>query len=165
MNAAEQAAVALLEVLPGLTRFLHHGLRGHPLTLQQLRVLGALVDGKRSHGELAGELGIRPPTVTGLVGPLEHQGLVTRRRDPVAWRVIFLDLTPAGRDVYHTIMLAARRRLGGLVAEMSSVDQAVLLHALAALGRALERTNLRTAVDSSTGGGAAIDTLEEPALI
>jgi DNA-binding MarR family transcriptional regulator len=162
--AGDQTAVILLDILPRLMRFVHHGLRGHPLTLQQLRVLGALIEGEHSPSEVASELGIRPPTVTGLVGSLEHQGLISRRRDPMAWRVILLDLTPAGRDVYHTIMLAARRRLGGLLADMSSIDQASLRHTLAALGEALERTELRTGLDTSTGGGAAIDTFEESAL-
>jgi DNA-binding MarR family transcriptional regulator len=164
-GAADQTAVALLEVLPRLMRFLHHGLHGHPHTLQLLRVLGALIDGERSPGEVASELGIRPPTVTGLVSSLEHQGLITRRRDPVAWRVILLDLTPAGRDVYHTIMVAARRRLGGLVANLSSTDQAALRHVLVALGEALKRTEPRRVSNTSTGGGAAVDKLEESALI
>jgi DNA-binding MarR family transcriptional regulator len=133
--------------------------------LQQSRVLGALTDGERSPSEIGRELGIRPPTVTGLVDSLVHQGLIARRRDPVAWRVILLDLTPAGRDVYHTITLAARRRLCGLLTDMSSTDQASLLHVLAALGEALERREPRVGLDTSIGGGAAIDTLEESTLI
>jgi DNA-binding MarR family transcriptional regulator len=163
--AADQTAVILLELLPRLMRFVQHGLRGHPLTLQQSRVLGALIDGERSPSEIGRELGIRPPTVTGLVGSLEHQGLITRRRDPVAWRVILLDLTPAGRDVYHSIMLAARRRVGGLLTDLSATDQAALRHVLAALGEALERREPRASLDTFRGGGAAIDILEESALI
>jgi hypothetical protein len=45
-TAPEQTAAALLEVLPRLMRFLHQGLRGYPLTMQQLRVLGTLADGE-----------------------------------------------------------------------------------------------------------------------
>jgi DNA-binding MarR family transcriptional regulator len=96
-------------------RFLHQGLRGYPLILQQVRVLGTLADGDRSAGEVAAELVIRPPTRTGLVAPLERQGLIMRRRDPVAWRVVLLGLPPAGRAVYHSILVAARGRLVGLV--------------------------------------------------
>jgi DNA-binding MarR family transcriptional regulator len=139
--ATDQTAAALLELLPRLMRFLHHGLRGHPLTLQQLRVLGALADGERSAGEVAAELGIRPPTLTGLLEPLERQALITRRRDPVAWRVVRLGLTPAGRDVYHTLMVAARRRLVRLVANLAAADQVALRHALRVLAEALHQVD------------------------
>ena len=114
-------------------RFLHRGLHGHPLTLQQLRVLEALADGERSAGDVAEELGIRPSTLTGLLGPLDRQGLITRGRDPIAWRVVQLGLSPAGHDVYESLVLAARRRLGGLVASLSRSDQVALRRALFAL--------------------------------
>jgi DNA-binding MarR family transcriptional regulator len=82
------AAEILVRVLPQLLRFLHRGLRSHPLTLPQLRVLAALSSGaERPMGEVAVELGIRPPTLTGLVNPLLRQGLLTAAviRSPGAW--------------------------------------------------------------------------------
>jgi DNA-binding MarR family transcriptional regulator len=160
-TAPEQTAAALLELLPRLMRFLHQGLRGHPLTLQQLRVLGTLADGERSAGEVAAELVIRPPTLTGLVTPLERQGLITRRRDPVAWRVVRLGLTPAGRDVYHSILVAARRRLVGLVADLPPPDQAALSRALLTLEAALQQSQPGPkSTNNALGGGGATEEID-----
>jgi DNA-binding MarR family transcriptional regulator len=127
------AAEVLVRVLPQLVRFLHTALRDYPLTLPQLRVLAALHQGERPMGEVAAELGVRPPTLTGLVDALQHQGLVTRRRDPVAWRVVRLGLSPAGRDVYQAVHMAARRRLGRLVAALPAGDQDALARVLVGL--------------------------------
>jgi DNA-binding MarR family transcriptional regulator len=100
-GAGDQTAALVRGGAAVLMRFLHHGLRGHLPTLQQFRILGALIDG---------QLGTRPPTVTGLVGPLERESLITRRRDPITWRTVLSDLRHAGREVYHSIMAAARWR-------------------------------------------------------
>ena len=159
-TAPEQTAAALLELLPRLMRFLRQGLRGYPLTLQQLRVLGTLADGERSAGEVAAELAIRPPTLTGLVTPLERQGLITRRRDPIAWRVVLLVLTPAGRDVYHSILVAARRRLVGLVDSLPPPDQAALSRALLALDEALQQSQPSPAPLSIALGGGVIEGMD-----
>src|SRR5262249_8409677 len=153
----EQTAAALLELLPRLMRFLRQGLRGYPLTLQQLRVLGTLAGGERSAGEVAAELVIRPPPLTGLVTPPEHQGLITRRRDPVAGRVVLLGLPPAGRDVYHSILVAARRRLVGLVDSLPPPDQAALSRALLALDDALLQLRPSPDLPSIALGGGAIE--------
>jgi DNA-binding MarR family transcriptional regulator len=133
-SGTERTAAVLLELLPQLMRFLHKGFRDHPLTLQQLRVLGALADSERSAGDVAAELGIRPQTLTGLLDPLYRQGLITRRRDPVAWRVVRLGLTPAGEDVHESLVVAARKRLAGLVANLRPPDQVALTRSLLALG-------------------------------
>ena len=88
-------------------------------------------------GEVAAELGIRPPTLTGLVNPLHRQGLVTRRRDPVAWRVVLLGLSPAGQDVYRTVHASARLRISRLVAALSASDQEALARVLTGLEETL----------------------------
>jgi DNA-binding MarR family transcriptional regulator len=157
ITATDQSAAALLDLLPRLMRFLHQGLRGHPLTLQQLRVLGALAAGERPTGEVAAELGIRPPTLTGLLEPLQRQGLIARRRDPRAWRVVLICLTPAGEDVHHTILMAARRRLVRLIADLPAPDQAALRQALRALAESLQQAMKPSAVPraASKGGGLA----------
>ena len=121
---------------------------------------GALADGERSAGKVAAELVIRPPTLTGLVTPLERHGLITRRRDPVAWRVVLLGLTPAGRDVYHSILVAARRRLVGLVDSLPPPDQAALSRALLALDEALLQSQPSPDLPSIALGGGAIEGMD-----
>jgi DNA-binding MarR family transcriptional regulator len=151
-SGTERTAAVLLELLPQLMRFLHEGFRDHPLTLQQLRVLGALADSERSAGDVAAELGIRPQTLTGLLEPLYRQGLITRRRDPVAWRVVRLGLTPAGEDVHESLVVAARKRLAGLVANLRPPDQVALTRSLLALGEELRQA---CAQPSERGEGVA----------
>jgi DNA-binding MarR family transcriptional regulator len=46
---------------------------------------------------LARDLGVRAPTLTGLIDPLEAQGLVRRRPSPKDRRVTLIGFTPAGR--------------------------------------------------------------------
>jgi DNA-binding MarR family transcriptional regulator len=149
----------LVRVLPQLVRFLHRGLRDYPLTLPQLRLLAALTDGEQTMGDVAAELGIRPPTLTGLVDPLHRQGLVTRRRNPVAWREVLLGLSPAGRDVYHTVLGSARQRLGQLITALSASDQESLVRVLTGLEEAL-----RTADATAMGRRGGKEVFDQPAL-
>ncbi len=55
-------------------------------------------DGLRG-GELAGRLGVEPPTVTKMLGRLEGCGLVERRRDPEDARSFRVHLTGEGRSL------------------------------------------------------------------
>ena len=140
-TSADRAAAEIVRVLPRLLRFLHAGLQDYPLTLQQLRVLDAIADGDRSAGEVAAELGIRPPTLTGLADPLHQKGLISRERDPTAWRVVRLGLTPAGRDVYEAVLAVTRRQARNLVVHLAQSDQVGLSRALAALNEEVDRAS------------------------
>jgi DNA-binding MarR family transcriptional regulator len=106
---------------------------------------------------VAAELVIRLLMLTGLVAPLERQGLIMRRRDPVAWRVVLLRLTPAGRAVYHSILVAARGRLVGLVDSLPLPAQAALRRALLALDDALQQSQPSPALPSIALGGGVIE--------
>jgi DNA-binding MarR family transcriptional regulator len=141
------AGEILARVLPQLVRFMHRGLRDYPLTLPQLRLLAALTDGEQAMGDVAAELGIRPPTFTGLVDPLCRQGLVTRRRNPVAWREVLLGLSPAGLDVYHIVLASVRQRLSRLIIKLPASDQESLVRVLKGLEAALQTTDASTMDD------------------
>lgn len=52
-------------------------------------------------GQLARNVGLRPPTVTGIVDRLEARGLVTRRRRSTDKRQVRIELTDAGAAVVN----------------------------------------------------------------
>lgn len=60
---------------------------------------------------LAERLDIVSAVVSRAVNELEHQGLVTRRRDNADKRVIIVEVTPAGRDLLQTIDAAVHTRV------------------------------------------------------
>jgi DNA-binding MarR family transcriptional regulator len=80
--------------------------------MAQLRVMYTLlVDGERSAGELAEEMGVRPPTITGITGRLIKQKLIRRRADPADRRIVRVELTAEGRGVISQIEAAGRAYL------------------------------------------------------
>lgn len=76
-------------------------------------------DGLRG-GELAGRLGVEPPTVTKTVRRLEACGLVERRADPTDARSFRVYLTGEGRGLEEPVLRcwerAERTVLGGMSA-------------------------------------------------
>jgi DNA-binding MarR family transcriptional regulator len=62
----------------------------------QLSALSVLMGGPRTLGELAAIEQVRPPTMSRLVRELEAAGLVTRSRDEVDARVVWVRWTPHG---------------------------------------------------------------------
>lgn len=79
------------------------------LTLAQLRLMYTiLAEGEQPAGDLAGKLGVRPPTVTGLTDRLIKQELIERADDPSDRRVVIVRLTDEGREVIGQIEAESR---------------------------------------------------------
>jgi DNA-binding MarR family transcriptional regulator len=68
-----------------------------------------------SAGELALALDLHRSTVSGLAKRLEHLGLLTRRTDTSDRRVVFLELTAAGRKLNTRTALTIETALGELI--------------------------------------------------
>lgn len=92
------------------------------LTVNQfLMLLRLRHDGPQSSAQFARANGVRPQSVTDIIGPLEHKGLIQRRESPENRRILVIALTPKGRQlIIHarkvTIQLD-REMLAGLDAE------------------------------------------------
>jgi DNA-binding MarR family transcriptional regulator len=70
----------------------------HGVSLLGLGVIEALVDGRRRRiGDLAVELDVSQPTVSGAVKALERQGMIRRDRDLADKRNAFVSLNDHGR--------------------------------------------------------------------
>ena len=98
------------------------------LTMSQLRLMAALYqNGSQTVGELAEELSVRPPTVTGLTDRLIKQDLIERLSDPADRRVVRVDLTNEGRRVLAEIEVVGRAYMTEVLKRMGDekVDQFV----------------------------------------
>lgn len=71
---------------------------------QYLVMLELLGNAPRSVGDLGTKLGMDTGTITPLLQRLDHSGLVTRQRDKLDERRVFVDLTPAGESLRDGIL-------------------------------------------------------------
>jgi DNA-binding MarR family transcriptional regulator len=92
------------------TRALRHWHRG-AISLVHLDVLMALEEaGPLSMGHLAEYLDVSVASATGIVSRMVNRGLVVRRHDESDRRVVVVDRSPAGEQIFRDI--GTRRRAG-----------------------------------------------------
>lgn len=119
------------------------------LTPARWRLLVALMfqsgDGGATIGELAAHLDVREPTVTATVDRLEHDGMVTRSRDPNDRRVVRVGLTGVGAVAVAEILPVLAGRMRAFVNGIGGPDEARRLARLlyTAIDRADESQPLR----------------------
>jgi DNA-binding MarR family transcriptional regulator len=140
------------------TRALRHWHRGS-ISLVHLDVLMVLEEaGPLSMGRLAELLDVSVASVTGIVGRMEKRGLVERHHDEEDRRIVMVERSPAGEQVFADIDEHRKAGLTRLLATMTEDD----LRALRAGHRALHAARqayiaseaARTAATTpGTGGG------------
>jgi DNA-binding MarR family transcriptional regulator len=84
--------------------------------------------------DLGDRLLIRPPSVTAVVGRLQHLGLVARQPAPDDQRARQISLTPAGRKLVDRVMADHARRVEAVLAGLSMEEQKYLFTMLEKLG-------------------------------
>ena len=82
---------------------------------------------------LAASERVTQPAMTQLVGRLADSGLVARSADPDDGRVVYVQLTPQGRDLLARRRAIRAERLSRLLARLSQADQDALAAALPAM--------------------------------
>jgi DNA-binding MarR family transcriptional regulator len=101
------------------------------LTMSQLRLMTVLYQsGSQTVGEMAEELGVKPPTVTGLTDRLIKQDLIGRTSDPADRRIVRLDLTDEGRRVLAEIEVVGRTYMTEVLERMGEEDVEQFVRAL-----------------------------------
>jgi len=89
--------------------------------------------------ELAGALGVEPPTVTNMLSRMQRAGLLERRRDPEDARCTRVVLTQKGRELREPVQrrwaAVEERALAGITAE----EEALLRELLARIQSNLSR--------------------------
>ena len=110
--------------------------RGRPrdMSLTAVSTLASLDrGGPRRLGELAAGEGVAQPSMTALVGQMEREGLVERRRDPNDGRVVMVGITRAGRARLRVRRRAAAAGFARLIGELADDEAAALEAAVPAL--------------------------------
>lgn len=110
------------------------------LRIEGVRVLFRLIAGPRSVNELARLTGIEISTLSRLLGRMESQGLLTRRRDPGDARSVIVALTAEGRRLALKHQPVYFRDYEKVLLDGFSEDEARVLRSL--LARMIE--NLET---------------------
>lgn len=99
-------------------RFTLYSSRG--LTMAQAKVLFMLAQRPgATAGELAEELKVAPPTVTGMTDRLLKQGLIERREDPRDRRVVRLALSEEGTKLTSEVTERSKARLREVFSRMT----------------------------------------------
>lgn len=81
-------------------------------------------------GAISMRRGLDPPTVTGIVNRLEHNGLLERRHDREDRRVVKVYLTNEGREVTESLFESAQTMNAVLTRTFSQEEQQQLLRQL-----------------------------------
>jgi len=140
----EELARLELEVLPRLMRLVaaaasetEQGAAGF-LSVTQFRVLKRLARRSWLGTELAQELNVTPPTVSGAIDSLVRRGLVERGETPADRRVVPLRLTSEGRRCLDAVQERAVVALTRIVERIRPEERTALELGLKALGRVLD---------------------------
>ena len=87
---------------------------------------------------------ISQPAMTGLIGRLAAQGLVTRTPDPSDRRAVIIGLTPAGSDAIEQRRRHYADTIAAMVGDLSADDLDHLVDALPALQQLAEAAHDQT---------------------
>jgi len=100
----------------------------HRLNLQERRVLEILGAGEsRMMRELADALGVAVNTVTSIVDGMERNEHLRRRRSDEDRRVVYVELTDAGREMHRQFTEAKNRFMRRILDPLTEDEQEILL--------------------------------------
>jgi len=104
----------------------------------QFGVLDALYHlGPLTLGDVAKKHLKSPNNITSVVDTMERSGLVVRRRCDKDRRVIYVDITPKGREIFSQLWPGHVKRLVKATAALSPKEQATLAELCKKLGASL----------------------------
>jgi MarR family 2-MHQ and catechol resistance regulon transcriptional repressor len=94
------------------------------LTIPQLEIIGCLAPSKGiSLNELAERLLVTGGNVTGLIDRLERDGYVLRERNEKDRRIIYVKLTPKGKEIWQMIMPRYQACISQLTISLNVVEK------------------------------------------
>jgi DNA-binding MarR family transcriptional regulator len=140
--------IRLRRVVLSLARQLYATSREEGLTPTQTSVLGiTTVKGPLSLAELTEIEGLNPTMLSRVIGKLDSFGLIRRLRDPDDSRAAWVEVTPAGQEMYERIAAQRSAIISECVAGLPAEQEAVLIAALPAFEQLA--TELRATVRKS----------------
>jgi DNA-binding MarR family transcriptional regulator len=107
------------------------------LNMQQLRVVEFLGnEGPRMMRELAEHLAVAVNSMTNIVDSLEQKTLVRRQRSEEDRRVIRVELTDAGREIYDSLVKEKFRLFRSMLGALTQDEQEIFLVLFRKIARA-----------------------------
>jgi DNA-binding MarR family transcriptional regulator len=111
---------------------------GNQLSVPQFRTLAFLYrEPGASLSQVAGHLGVTPPTVSKIVDRLVERGLVQRRDDPRSRRRLILSATGKGRDLFENARERTTERIAERLDGLAPSDLAAIQAAMGLFDRVL----------------------------
>lgn len=111
------------------------------LTMPQWKLLMVLQAGEvRTVGELARVLGVRLPTVSGVLDRLEALGLIVRQSDLRDRRVVRIRLTAAGRELTGRLARVGQEHFRHWLSPLCDEEVETVARAFELLARTAEQT-------------------------
>lgn len=146
-SSHESRARILDDVLTELNQISFHDFQGAlkrwhegTLSLIHLNVLMHLrANGPMTMTHLAEVLDVSVASATGIVDRMEKKGVVERRRSDEDRRVVHVEVTKRGDQIFSNMQAERQVRLSRLLAEIADKDLLALLTGLRALREARER--------------------------
>ena len=135
--AEAEARDAVLDLEVGLGRFRAAFARRHGIGTHDLIMLGMLATRteRLTPHEIAEEIHLSSASITTLLDRVERAGLARRAPNARDRRSVFVDITPAGRDLVASFTAAVQEALD---ATLATPDQLRLLGAVRAMAVALD---------------------------
>jgi MarR family 2-MHQ and catechol resistance regulon transcriptional repressor len=107
------------------------------LNMQELRVVEFLGnEGPRMMRELAEHLAVAVNSMTSIVDSLEKKGLVQRHRSEEDRRVIRVELTDPGREVYQSLVEVNQRLFRSMLGALTQDEQEIFMVLFRKIARA-----------------------------
>lgn len=114
------------------------------VTMQQLRVMTILYhQGPTRVSDLARQLQVSTPTVTGILDRLVRQRVTYRMNDARDRRVVLNNLTEAGRELVEQAMISSDDRAMIAIARLTPEERMLLEDCLTSLLRVIPRAGNR----------------------
>jgi DNA-binding MarR family transcriptional regulator len=133
------------------------------LTPTQFLILFRLKEAKNvSSADLARTIGVRPQSIVDLIGPLEREGLITRREDPEHRKILRITLSPSGARVLARATPVARRLESELLSNLSELEAGHLREGLTKLLASAQSHGAHPLARRSTAAAAAATAVSSP---
>jgi DNA-binding MarR family transcriptional regulator len=114
-----------------------------PLAPRHVAALEQLRGGPITVGELASQLGLTLPTVSGVLADLDWAGFVERRQDPSDRRRTIVEISPAQATVIGHWLDGAAAPLARVLSKLDPSEQETFLKAMDLLEAELQDTDTR----------------------
>lgn len=131
-------------------------LKAHDITVPQVLCLNELQEkGSMTVAILAENLLISASTLVGIVDRLEEKELVTRTRDAHDRRMIYVNITPKGRDFLVATPQLLHNRLHKALNEMEENEQIAIANSLERVVHLIYKTIPIALLPTAIGGYAS----------